>query len=408
MKKIKLKKLMHADIRFMGQDKKELKQLIVQLEKLAGILYEAICKSHGLNIKKTGIDVLTDLSKINLFSFQISNIKISNPFIAAPMAGISDNTYRIFAKFLGCSLVFSEMATSYGLIFKHEKSFDITRLTDFERPCAIQIFGNNPDIIAEAAGMIEENADLIDVNMGCPVPKVLKTKSGGYLLKEPETIGKIVKKLKAKIKKPITVKLRIGWDEKDINILEIAKIVEWEGADAISIHGRTVSQGYSGKADYEYIKKVKSIINSPVIASGDIQSAIKAMQVLDYTGCDGLMVGRAARGNPWIFAELILGLLKIRNKKAKINKSRADEEIVFQEAIPLTDNFVISNDLKVQTMKLYLRFLIYFKGEDKAVREYRKLLGWAFKGQRDITSIRNKFFKIESFSDAEEILESLI
>jgi tRNA-dihydrouridine synthase B len=291
-------------------------------------------------------------------------------------------------------------------MLRHGKSFDIASRTDYEKPCAIQIFGNDPDIITEAAGMIEDNADIIDINMGCPVPKVLKTKSGGYLLNEPQAIGRIVRKLKGKIKKPVTVKLRTGWDENSINVLEIAKIVEFEGADAVSIHGRTVRQGYSGKADYEHIKKVKRDIKIPVIASGDIQNAYIAMRVLDYTGCEGLMVGRAARGNPWIFPELLLGLSKLRMNKELANDDKTNN-INKVEEDPLIDNFILSNEVKINIMKLYLKFMIYFKGEERAVKEFRKILGWAFKGQRDITSIRNGFFKIDSFDDAEKILESL-
>ena len=389
-------------------DEKELGKLVEELKKFTGTLFEKIYESYGFNSEALGHYTSCELSKIVLNSFKISGIKINNPFIAAPMAGISDNAYRIFAKFLGCSLVFSEMATSYGLMLRHEKSFDITRITDYERPCAVQIFGNDPDIITEAASMIEENADIIDVNMGCPVPKVLKTNSGGYLLNEPDKIGRIVRKLKEIIKKPVTVKLRIGWDENNINVLEIVKIIEFEGADAVSIHGRTVKQGYSGKADYEYIKKAKSIIKIPVIASGDIQSAYGAKHVLDYTGCDGLMVGRAARGNPWIFPELLLGLLKISGKKEISYDNPTQNSLNGCENDTLIDNFILGNDIKIQTMKLYLKFMIHFKGEERAVKEFRKILGWAFKGQRDITSIRNGFFKIESLYDAEEILESLM
>jgi nifR3 family TIM-barrel protein len=398
---------MCADILTINPDKNELNELISQLKQLTGLLYEIINKSYGLNSQEISNNLSGDLSGIILDSFNISDVKINNPFIAAPMAGISDNTYRIFAKFLGCSLVFSEMATSYGLKLRHEKSLDITRITAFERPCAVQIFGNDPDIITEAAGMIEENADIIDINMGCPVPKVLKTKSGGYLLNEPDTIGRIIKRLKGKIKKPVTVKLRTGWDENSINVLDIARIAEEEGADALSIHGRTVKQGYSGKADYEYIKKIKSIVKIPVIASGDIQSAYRARQVLDYTGCDGLMVGRAARGNPWIFAELLVGFLKISGLKEKIDDNNTEINLDDRKNDPLIDNFILANDIKVRFMKLYLKFLIHFKGEDRAVKEFRKILGWAFKGQRDITSIRNGFFKINSFDDAQGILEGL-
>lgn len=371
-----------------------------------------------------------DFSKIKFNSFKISSVNINNPVIAAPMAGISDNTYRIFAKYFGCSLTFSEMVTSYGLIYNHEKSFEITKLTDYEKPCAIQIFGNDANVIAEAAGLIEENADIIDINMGCPVPKVLKTKSGGYLLNEPETIGKIIKKVKRKIKKPVTVKLRIGWDENKINIVEIAKIAESEGVDAISVHGRTVKQGYSGKADYEYIKKVKSIVNIPVIASGDIDNLNKAKWVGEYTGCDGLMIGRAARGNPWIFLQLLLGLLvsnnnlNIKNYNVKKNIilkknqytllkfANSSEANDFTNGSDANDNlvnlrFLISNSLKADYMLLYLKFLILFKGEGKAVKEFRKILGWAFKGKKDISSIKHEFFKINTFEDTAKILENL-
>lgn len=399
---------MNADILNYRQDKNDLKALVSQLEQLSYQLFDTIYRSYDLDNDEIKNHTSGDFSDITFNGFNISDIRINNPFIAAPMAGISDNTYRIFAKFFGSSLVFSEMATSYGLKLGHEKSFDITRLTDFERPCAVQIFGNDPDIISEAATAIEENADIIDINMGCPVPKVLKTKSGGFLLNEPETVKRIVKKLKKKLKKPVTVKLRIGWDENNINVMRIARIAEDEGADAISIHGRTVRQGYSGKADYEYIKKVKSIIKIPVIASGDIQNAYTAKKVLSYTGCDGLMIGRAARGNPWIFTELVMGFLKISIKKENIDEIPNTKNLYNHgKNTSGIDNFILANDLKVLIMKLYLKFLIHFKGEERAVKEFRKILGWAFKGQRDITSIRNGFFKINNFDDAQEILESL-
>ena len=392
----------------MSQDNAELKNLIAKLKKIIKQLLSVLSEFYNFDFKEIIKNFPPDdFSKISLNAFKISDVKINNPIIAAPMAGISDNAYRIFAKYLGCSLTFSEMVTSYGLILNHEKSLDITKLTDFERPCAIQIFGSDPDIIANAASIIEGNADIIDINMGCPVPKVLKTKSGGYLLNEPETIGSIVKKLKEKIKKPVTVKLRIGWDEGKINILEIAKIVENEGADAITIHGRTVKQGYSGKADYEHIKKVKSNVKIPVIASGDIESVHKAKWVLDYTGCDGLMVGRAARGNPWIFSDLLLGLLSTSENREAGFKNQSGESLNNPDINFIKNYFNISNNLKVDFMLLYIRFLIYFKGEERAVKEFRKIIGWAFKGQRDISSIRNKFFKINTFADAEEILESL-
>jgi tRNA-dihydrouridine synthase B len=403
--------------------KEKLKKLILILEKLNKLLFLELTDFYGIYFKDTGLNLNIaefDFSKTKLSSFKISNLLINNPVIASPMAGISDSTYRIFAKHLGCSLTFSEMIASYGLIFKHKKSLEMTKLTEFERPCAIQIFGNDSNVLAEAAGMVEENADMIDINMGCPVPKVLKTKSGGYLLNEPDNIGKIIKKIKEKVKKPVSVKLRIGWDENKINILEIVKIVENEGADAVSIHGRTVKQGYSGKANYYYIKKVKSIIKIPVIASGDIDSFGKAKFVMEYTGCDGIMVGRAARGNPWIFLELLLGLLNFNKNSFHGNSFQDDKDISIKKLNKEYNNlfrfvnydlenikFSISNNLKIDYMILYLKFLILFKGEEKAVKEFRKILGWAFKGQKGISGFKDEFFKINTFKGALEILESL-
>jgi len=411
----------------MINDGERLTELLSKLKKLNKLLFLELIKFYNFDFNNNNNnnnddkendyydnELDGDFSKVKLNSFKISNLFINNPIISAPMAGISDNTYRIFAKHLGCSLTYSEMVTSYGLIYKHKKSFEIVKLTNYERPCAIQIFGNDANVVAEAAQLIEENADVIDINMGCPVPKVLKTKSGGYLLNEPETIRKIIKKVKENIKKPLTVKLRIGWDNNNINIIEIAKIAENEGVDAIAIHGRTVKQGYSGTANYEYIKKVKSIVKIPVIASGDINNLAKARWVMNFTGCDGLMIGRAARGNPWIFIQLLLGLFilnnRINNRNFKTNeniKLNENDNINANDNNLLNLNFQISNGLKIDYMLLYLKFLIYFKGEEKAVKEFRKILGWAFKGQRDISAIKNEFFKINTFEDAQEILKNM-
>ena len=386
----------------------ELKDLVAELKKKTGLMLPVFLEFYNLNFKKINEpNSLNNFSGIRLNPFKISKLVINNPIIAAPMAGISDNTFRIFAKYLGCSLTFSEMATSYGLIYNHKKSLEIVKPTDFERPCAVQIFGNNPDIIAEAASLIEENSDIIDVNMGCPVPKVLKTGSGGCLLNDPETIGRIVRKLREKIKKPLTVKLRIGWDEANINIINIARIVESEGVDAITIHGRTVKQGYSGRADYEYIRKVKSCIKIPVIASGDIESVSKARWVSDYTDCDGLMIGRTSRGNPWIFSELLFGLLSLSRNKELEPKDLSDKSMSHMGINPVKSCFCVNNNLKADFLILYLKFLIYFKGEEKSVKEFRKILGWAFKGIRNVSEIRNEFFKINTFCDVKEILGRL-
>ena len=268
-------------------------------------------------------NVLENFFNLNLeyHPFYIGNVRINNPLISAPMAGISDNTYRIFVKVFGSSLAYSEMIASYGIVNGNKKTTDLAFITDFERPVAIQLFGSDPDILAASAQIVEEQADIIDINMGCPIPKVLKTGSGGSLLREPELVKKIVKRVRGSIKKPLTIKLRLGWDINSINILEISKIVENEGADAITIHGRTVKQGYSGYADYEYIKKAKEAVKIPVISSGDINSTSQVIKVMDYTKCDGVMIGRAQ--------EVIHGYLQlfywlILNKFTDVNLNKYD------------------------------------------------------------------------------------
>ncbi len=187
--------------------------------------------------------------KVDNHTFEIGNVEIENPIISAPLAGISDNTYRIFARFFGAALTYTEMVTSFGIYYNHKKSLKLINITDYERPCALQIFGSEPDIMAEAALKVEDNADILDINMGCPVPKILRAQSGGYLLQDEKKIEKTVSKLASVLKKPFTIKTRIGWDKNSINILNVAKIVESCGASAISIHGRTVKQGFSGEVN---------------------------------------------------------------------------------------------------------------------------------------------------------------
>ncbi len=316
------------------------------------------------------------------YGFKIGNVEIKNPIVSAPLAGISDNTYRIFANFFGCGLTFSEMITSYGVHYNHTKTIRMANITEYERPCALQIFGSDADIMAEAAQRLEGVADLIDINMGCPVPKIIKSGSGGYLLRDSYKIKAIIKKIKDKIDIPLTVKVRLGWDKNNINILEIAKIAEANGADAISIHGRTVKQGFSGNADYNYIKKVKKILDIPVIASGDIDSGEKALEVFEYTGCNGLMIGRKSQGAMWIFLKILLCLQ-------------------YKKLSSLEPNL----EWKKKFAILYLEFLIYFKGKEKAIKEFRKYLSWIFKGVRGISKVRKKFFKINEYNDVVDILD---
>jgi tRNA-dihydrouridine synthase B len=316
------------------------------------------------------------------YSFKIGNVLIKNPVIAAPLAGISDNTYRIFAHYFGSALAYSEMISSYGIHFNHAASQELAHVTDFERPVALQVFGSEPDILLDAAQKIESIADIVDINMGCPVPKVLKSKSGGFLLQDEDKVEQIISKIAGKITKPLTVKLRIGWDNNNINVFNIARIAQSSGAAAISIHGRTVKQGFTGEVNYEIIKKVKELVNIPVIASGDIDSPAKAKQTLDYTGCDAVMIGRASKGTPWVFFNILMSL-----------KNGLD--------------FSPDIDFKKKFAELYLKFLISFVGEEKAVKEFRKYLSWIFKGTRGINRFKHKFFAIKSFKDVSNIMGSL-
>jgi putative TIM-barrel protein, nifR3 family len=327
--------------------------------------------------------------------FKIGGVPIKNPVISAPLAGISDNTYRIFASAFGSALNFTEMISSYALHYKHSESLLLGMITEHERPCGVQLFGWDPAILSEAAEIVEQYGDMVDINMGCPVPKVLKAKSGGFLLTDEENIAKIISAVKGKIKKPVTVKVRLGWDKNSINIEKVAKIAEANGAGAITIHARTVKQGFSGEADYGFIKKVKASVKIPVIASGDIGSPVRAKQVLEETGCDGVMVGRAAKGNHWIFFDMLAAL--------GIPDPVSGQNLAF-----ITDRyFKPSIGFKQRFAKLYLKILMGFKGEDKAVREFRKHLVWIFKGVHGISRVKSDFFSVSSYEDTLKVINSI-
>ena len=288
------------------------------------------------------------------------------------------------------------MISSYGIHFDHVASRELAHVTDFERPVALQIFGSEPDILLDAAQKIESIADIVDINMGCPVPKVLKSKSGGFLLQDEDKVEQIISKIAGRIAKPLTVKLRIGWDKNNINVFNIARIAQSSGAAAISIHGRTVKQGFTGEVNYEVIKKVKELVNIPVIASGDIDSPAKAKQALDYTGCDAVMIGRASKGTPWIFFNILISL------KNGLGAVSGDPR-----GISFYDDFSPDIDFKKKFAELYLKFLISFSSEEKAVKEFRKYLSWIFKGTRGINRFKHKFFAIKSFKDVLNIMGSL-
>ena len=237
-------------------------------------------------------------------SFYIGNVYIPNRLVLAPMAGISNTSYRKIVKEMGAGLIYAEMVSSNALNYGNDKTIDLLKMSDMERPIAQQIFGSDVESFVSAARLIEERMkpDIIDINMGCPVPKVaMRAQAGSALLKKPQKIGEIVSAVVKAVSVPVTVKIRSGWDESNINAIEVAKIIEESGASAIAIHARTRTQGYSGKADWEIIKKVKENVSIPVIGNGDVTTPELAKKMLEETKCDAVMIGRAALGNPWIF-----------------------------------------------------------------------------------------------------------
>jgi tRNA-dihydrouridine synthase B len=368
-----------------------------EMSEAAGACEIGVAREAG----ETGTgNLLKDFAgSFNYFSpqhcFKIGGLVIKNSVISAPLAGISDSAYRIFASAFGSALNFTEMISSYGLHYKHSESLLLAGITKQERPCAVQLFGCDPAILSEAAEIVEQYGDMVDINMGCPVPKVLKAKSGGFLLTDEENIAKIISAMTDRIKKPVTVKVRLGWDKNSINIENVAKIAEACGAGAITIHGRTVKQGFTGEADYSHIRKVKNIIKIPVIVSGDIDSPAKAKQVLDETGCDGVMIGRAAKGNHWIFFD-ILAALGIEDPEGE-NSFTIEADRYFRPSIGFKQRFA----------KLYIRILIDSKGEEKAVREFRKHLAWIFKGVHKISRVKNDFFSVSSYEDTIKVINSI-
>ena len=240
-------------------------------------------------------------------SFKIGNITIENKLVLAPMAGVSNSPFRLLSRKYGAGLVYAEMVSDKGLLHKNEKTRNLLFMTNFEKPMAQQIFGSDLETMVDAALYIDKNSncDFIDINMGCTVPKVaIKAQAGASLMKNPDLIYDIVKAIVEKISKPVTVKIRSGWDHDSVNAVEVAKKIEEAGASAITVHARTRSQGYSGFADLEVIKAVKEAVSIPVIGNGDVTDGPSAKRMLDYTKCDAVMIGRAALGNPWIFREI--------------------------------------------------------------------------------------------------------
>ncbi|HCB67129.1 MAG TPA: tRNA dihydrouridine synthase DusB [Acholeplasmataceae bacterium] len=302
-------------------------------------------------------------------SFKIGNLVIENKIILAPMAGVSNSPFRILSRKYGAGLVFAEMVSDKGLLYNNEKTIKLLYMTDVEKPMAQQIFGSDLKTMVEAAVYIDKNsnADIIDINMGCPVPKVaIKAQAGSALMKNPDLIYEIVSEIVKRVSKPVTVKIRSGWDHSSVNAVEVAKRIEAAGAAAITVHARTRSQGYSGLADYDVIKAVKEAVKIPVIGNGDVIDGPSAKRMLEHTGCDAVMIGRGALGNPWIFREIDAYL-----KDGTILDRPSHEEIR-------------------EMMVSHLDSLVELKGEHIAVLEMRSHGPWYLKGIEHATQLRKQ------------------
>jgi len=307
---------------------------------------------------------------------QIGKIKLDIPLALAPMAGITDLPYRIICRELGCGITISEMVSAKGLLYKNIKTFTMLRIADSERPTAIQLFGSSPVDLAKAAKIVEDSgADMVDFNMGCPVQKIVANGEGSALMKTPQLAYEILAAMVDAVHIPVTVKFRAGWDKEHLNAPEIAVLAEKAGVSAVAVHGRTREQFYSGNADWDIIKQVKQAVKIPVFGNGDIRSAVDGMRMLQETKCDGIMIGRGADCNPWIFAELRAALLG--------------------ENLPLG----VGITTRFAMIQRHLQDLIEFKGEIIALKEMRRHVNMYLKSLPKAAAFRAKFNKMETYED---------
>ena len=316
-------------------------------------------------------------------TFKIGNIVLKNRIVLAPMAGISNTSYRKIIKEMGAGLIYAEMVSDKAIMYGNEKTIELLKMDDFERPIAQQIFGSDVESFVKAATFIEQHMhpDIIDINMGCPVPKVaVKAQAGSALLKNPHKVFEIVKAVVEAVSVPVTVKIRSGWDSKHINAVEVAKACEEAGASAITVHGRTREQGYSGKADWNIIKQVKEKVKIPVIGNGDVTSPYLAKKMIDETGCDAVMIGRGVLGNPWLIKQCI----------EYLDYGKEPKEVSFEE--------------KVLMMKKHYQLLCEDKNEKVALLEIRSHILWYLKGMPNSKEMKNKIMACKS---SEDIFNSL-
>ena len=311
---------------------------------------------------------------------KIGNVEISNNIFLAPMAGVTDLPFRRLCKEFGAGMIYTEMASSKAVHYGSEKTKGIYEVFEDERPIGIQIFGSDPDVMAETASELSEYADIIDINMGCPANKIVKNGEGSALMKNLKLAEEIITKVVRASRVPVTVKMRKGWDDTHVNAVELAQIAESSGAKLITVHGRTREDMYSGEADLDIIKKVKDSVRIPVIGNGDITSGEKAKKMFEVTGCDGIMIGRGAQGNPWIFKSI---LEYLENGK-----------LLPEPGI---------ND-KINMALKHLKLSKEYKGEYVAVREMRKHIAWYLKGVPGNSQLKETINREDNIEEVEKIL----
>ena len=322
----------------------------------------------------------------NMDNLNIGGVPLKSHAVLAPMAGVSDRAYRELCVRFGAAYCVSEMVSSKALSFNSKKSEELMEISDLECPCGIQIFGDDPKCMADAAKhALENKPDIIDINMGCPAPKISSNGSGSALMKNPRLCGEIVKAVTAVTDIPVTVKIRKGWDDDSVNAVEVAKICESAGAAAITVHGRTRQQYYKPPVDYDIIRAVRESVSVPVIANGDIDSAKRAKEVMDITGCDLVMVGRATLGNPWIFSQINAYL---ENPNVKIHTPDLEE--------------------RLGVMIEHIGKMVEYKGEHMAMLQARKLVVGYFKGMKGAAALRNEAGKIKTLDDLYELRQKAL
>lgn len=313
---------------------------------------------------------------------KIGNVTLENRYILGPMAGVTDLPFRLLCKEQGAGLLCMEMVSAKAILYNNKNTETLLEIHPDEQPVSLQFFGSDPKIMSEMAKRVEERPfDIMDINMGCPVPKVVKNGEGSALMKNPKLVHEIVSAMVKAINKPVTVKIRKGFDDTCINAVEIAKIIEDAGAAAVAVHGRTREQYYSGTADWEIIRQVKEAVSIPVIGNGDVTSPQKAEELVKQTGCDGIMIARGAQGNPWIFSEMI----------------------AYEQTGQLPDR---PARREVREMMLrHARLQLQYKGEYLGIREMRKHVAWYTKGLQGSAKLREEINRVESYAELEELLE---